>query len=54
MPYETLIVERSEATATLTFNRPAALNAMNQTMLSELEQAIDELASDQAVRAVIV
>ncbi|MBI2912264.1 MAG: enoyl-CoA hydratase/isomerase family protein, partial [Chloroflexi bacterium] len=43
-----------EATATLTFNRPAALNAMNQTMLSELEQAIDELASDQAVRAVIV
>ncbi len=54
MAYETLIIERSEAVATLTFNRPAALNAMNAAMLGELDQAIDELASDETVRSIIV
>lgn len=54
MPYETLILEKSGAVATLTFNRPAALNALNQAMLGEIELAVRELAVDEEVRAVIV
>ncbi len=54
MPYETLIVERDGAVATVTVNRPKVLNALNQRTLAELAQAIDELEADADVRAIVL
>jgi enoyl-CoA hydratase/carnithine racemase len=53
MAYETILVEKSEAVATVTLNRPARLNAINATMLQELEQLFRELREDPRTRFVI-
>jgi enoyl-CoA hydratase len=49
-----VIVELERGVAVLTVNRPAALNALNSTVLLELEQAIGALAADPALRVLIV
>ena len=54
MTYETILIERAEAVATVTLNRPDKLNALNETMLRELGDAIAELDRDLSVRAVIL
>jgi len=54
MNYETILLEKSDGVATITLNRPKALNALNEVVLSELVTAIDELEADASVRAVIV
>lgn len=51
--YETLIVERRGPVGWLIFNRPAAGNAMDARMLTELEQAWVELDSDPDVRVIV-
>ena len=53
-PYETLLCEVADGVATVTLNRPAALNAFSQPMQRELAALIPELAADDAVRAVIL
>jgi 2-(1,2-epoxy-1,2-dihydrophenyl)acetyl-CoA isomerase len=40
--------------ATLTLNRPAKLNAMDEALMAELERHLIDMASDQEVRAVIL
>jgi len=51
--YETLIVERRGHVGWLIFNRPKALNAMNATMMGELEVAWRELDADPSVRVIV-
>lgn len=51
---EILTVERDGAVATITLNRPAVLNALNAELLQRLEDTLDELAADAALRAVIL
>jgi len=53
MSYETLIVERRGPVGWLIFNRPKALNAMNATMMGELELAWRELEADPEVRVIV-
>jgi enoyl-CoA hydratase/carnithine racemase len=53
MNYETLIIEKKESIAVLTLNRPPN-NAVSYTMLQEIEQALEELASDKDVRVLII
>lgn len=53
MSYETIILTREGAVATLTLNRPP-LNPLNSKMFRELEAAFDELEADPAVRALIL
>ena len=53
MPLNTLLAERADGIATVTFNRPRMLNAMNQEMASELAQVVEEFERDAAVRVVI-
>jgi enoyl-CoA hydratase/carnithine racemase len=40
--------------ATVTLNRPAQFNAINGTMLTELQAMLDRLAQDSAVRVVVI
>lgn len=53
--YETLLVDVADSgAATLTLNRPKALNAIDRTMLAELRSALDELDERRDVKAVIL
>ncbi len=54
MEYETIIYRKDGGIATVTFNRPERLNAINARMGSELEYMLDELADDDEVRVVII
>ena len=54
MGYETLIVERTSALATITLNRPEARNAIDLTMRQELLAALDEVEADAAARVLIL
>lgn len=51
---ETIEYQVHEHVATLTLNRPHALNALNQTMVSELGETTALAMHDPAVRAVLV
>jgi len=52
--YSSLELTRSEGIATLTFNRPKALNALNTALLAELAEALDALRNDPTVRVLIL
>lgn len=52
--FEFLLYEVSEGVATITLNRPDALNAFNDEMSFELQKALKEAEKDAAVRAVIL
>lgn len=53
MTYETLTLEIADDVATVTFNRPEKLNAINSTLREETLQACAQLKNDDNVRAVI-
>jgi enoyl-CoA hydratase len=52
--FETITVERDEAIALVTLNRPKVLNALNVLMIRELRDAFASLEADAAVRAVVL
>jgi enoyl-CoA hydratase len=52
--FENLLVDRDGAVATITFNRPKVLNALNAATLDELRRAILALKHDDGVRVVIL
>jgi len=54
MAYETIIYEVKGPVATITLNRPDALNAISQQMTAELHRALDEAEADAHVRAIIL
>lgn len=49
-----LLVEVSGGLATLTLNRPQAMNALSRELRFELSKAIDALSADPAVRVIIL
>ena len=53
MSFANILLDKSEGIATLTFNRPEKLNAMNQEMAGELRVALDEISQDDAIRVLI-
>ena len=54
MAYENVLVTNEEGTATVTVNRPKALNALNSATLRELSLAFDEIARSADVKVVIL
>ena len=52
--YQTLKIDCADQVATVTLNRPAALNAVNEQMHTELETLFAEVAYDDAVNAVVL
>jgi len=54
MAYETILYETAGPVATITLNRPQALNAINPQLTAELHTALDEADADPSVRAIIL
>lgn len=52
--YNTIECDCSEPVATVTLNRPEALNAVNAEMLNELDDAFQELASRSGIRVILL
>ena len=49
-----ILIENRDDVAVITINRPDKLNALNAETVSELRVALERVAADEAVRAVIV
>src|SRR5437868_265268 len=54
MAFDTLLLERDGAVASITINRPKVLNALNTHTIDELRRAILDLKQDDDVRVVIL
>lgn len=54
MSFASVLVEKKNAVATITMNRPQALNAITITMLKELKQAADEAGKDSEIGVVVL
>ena len=52
--YSTVLVEKADGVATITFNRPEKRNAMNPKMHVEMVEVLADLASDPETRVVVV
>lgn len=52
--YETLKVSADDSVLHVVLNRPGARNAMNSTMLEELDRVLAEAEADESVRAVTI
>lgn len=54
MAYETIIVEVEDHVARITLNRPEALNALNDQVMSELANALEGCQANDKVRCIIL
>jgi enoyl-CoA hydratase/carnithine racemase len=54
MTYENILLEKKNAIAYVTVNRPKVLNALNGTTIEELRSAFHELKHDASIRVVIL
>ena len=54
MSYNTILFEKRDGIALLTFNRPDKLNALNREMAAELERVLDDVARDPEVRVLVL
>ena len=52
--YQVIKVEKAQGVATLTLNRPQALNAFDSALHTELEDVLEEVARDPEVNAVVL
>lgn len=53
-PNDTIRVETKDGVATVTLNRPAALNALDRDMVAAFDQVTAQLAAADDVRAVVI
>ena len=54
MAYENIILEKEENIAVITFNRPEAMNALNNQTRTEFAAAIAEVAADDEIKVLIL
>src|SRR5260370_4708554 len=54
MVYETLLYEKKDGIAYITFNRPKVLNALNNKTIDELRLALVDARDDRSVRVLIL
>ena len=54
MTYQHIIFEIESTLATITFNRPKAMNALNSALIDELSLALDHIAANEDVRVLIL
>ncbi len=54
MNYETIILEEKGHICLITLNRPDKVNALNATLLTELQKALQFCANSELCRAIII
>ena len=54
MSFETIEIKQQGPVAILSLNRPDKLNAINKTMLLELEAALDEIEKNDRVYSLVL
>ncbi|MDD2242570.1 MAG: short-chain-enoyl-CoA hydratase [Bacteroidales bacterium] len=54
MNYTKLIVDVKDKICTVKINNPEAMNALNSTILSELDEALTEIAANEEVSVVVI
>ncbi len=54
MSFKTLVVEIDDSVATVTIDRPEKLNALNHTVLQELNTLFDALQDDDTVKGILL
>ena len=52
--YTTILTQLENGILTVTINRPEKLNALNATVLSELDKVLDEIYTDPAIKSAII
>ena len=52
--FQSIVLEVSEAVATLTLNRPERLNAFNEAMHAELREALARIGGERSIRAMLL
>lgn len=54
MSYDNLLLKKQDNIAILSFNRPKVLNALNTSVLQELETAINDIEKDEDIYVLII
>ena len=54
MDFQTIKLNVDEEIAYITLNRPQVLNAINQQVLSELDDALDRIENNKEVKVVMI
>ncbi|MGM0643620.1 MAG: enoyl-CoA hydratase/isomerase family protein [Thermodesulfobacteriota bacterium] len=54
MNFQTLILETDNHIATITFNRPKALNAITVEVMEELDQALEQVRKDREIKVLVL
>ena len=54
MEFKYIIYEKNEGVATITLNRPEALNAFSKEVVEEVLHALEDVKTDEAVRVVVL
>ncbi len=54
MEFKYIIYEKSEGIATVTLNRPEALNAFSKEVIEEVLTAIEDIKADETIRVVVL
>ncbi len=52
--FQTIIYEKKNGVATITLNRPEAMNAINRTMFMEIGQSLDDAEQDKSISVVVM
>lgn len=54
MSFETIILDKKDGIATITFNRPKVFNAYSEQMSQELKAAVTDVGSDSSIRILVL
>ena len=54
MELKFLIYEKSDGIATITLNRPEALNAFSKEVIEEILHALEDIKNDETMRVVVL
>jgi enoyl-CoA hydratase len=54
MEFETILLDKKDQIATITFNRPEKMNAASPTVFSDLDAALTDIEKDDDIRVVIL
>jgi len=54
MSYSTLLTNLDNGIYTITINRPDKLNALNKDVFTDLEQVVEEIQNDPAIKSAII